>query len=150
MELMSPAFEQNQPIPMIYTCDGENVNPPLIISNVPQHAKSLVIFVDDPDVPAQLGSIYHHWIIYNIPPETTELKEHHAPPGVQGKNSAGHVGYAGPCPPDREHRYFFKLYALNEELGLAEGATREEVEKAMQGKVITQTKLVGKYERKNM
>ncbi|HEU0050702.1 MAG TPA: YbhB/YbcL family Raf kinase inhibitor-like protein [Patescibacteria group bacterium] len=149
MEITSSAFEQNQSIPSKYTCDGENVSPPLAISGVPQQAKSFVLIMDDPDVPPEAGvSVFVHWIVYDIPPGTLQIDEGKNPPGTIGAGTRGRIGYSGPCPPDREHRYVFKLYALNNVLGLPEGSTREQVEKSMQGKVIASTKLVGKYKRK--
>src|SRR5262245_40661465 len=120
MELTSPAFEHEGRIPKKYTCDGENINPPLNIANVPSGAMSLVLIVDDPDVPCHLRSdgMYDHWIVFNIPPETNVLLEGQEPVGTQGANTAGNTKYIGPCPPDKEHRYFFKLYALDIRLSL--------------------------------
>lgn len=109
MNLSSPAFEHNSSIPPKYTCDGANINPPLVISNVPEQTQSLVLLMDDPDVPQQLreDGMWDHWVVFNIPPSTTIISENQEPPGVLGKGTGGKLGYHGPCPPDRQHRYFF-------------------------------------------
>ena len=149
MKLTSPAFTENGKIPSKFTCDGKNVNPELRISNVPKEAKTLVLIMDDPDVPAFIRKeqMWDHWVVFNIPPTTTEIPENTLPPGVPGKNTGGDPGYQGPCPPDREHRYFFKLYALDRELSLPKGSTKQEVERAMQGHILAETHLMGRYER---
>jgi len=152
MKLTSPIFENNEKIPRKYTCDGENINPPLTISNIPGNTKSLVLIMDDPDVPAQVRpeQIWDHWIVFNIPPETLEIKEN-SNPGIKGKGSYSHLNYGGPCPPSqyepKEHRYFFKLYALDITLNLKEGATKKEIEDAMKEHIIEETELVGRYQR---
>jgi hypothetical protein len=153
MELTSPTFHHNERIPSKYTCDGENISPPLVISDVPDEAKSLVLIMDDPDVPPEIRPerMWDHWIIYNIPPETTRIGEGKNPPGTMGKNSYGKQEYGGPCPPPqyepKEHRYFFKLYALDIMLELPEGATKREVERAMEGHIIAETTLIARYQR---
>ncbi len=149
MKLSSSAFRNGGLIPSIYTCEGKNINPPLEISEVPKLAKSLVLIMDDPDVPKTLrpSGIFDHWVITDIPPDTTHIKEHSTPPGVEGKNTSGKKGYFGPCPPDREHRYFFKLYALDKMLHLPAGKTKDEVEKAMRGHILEQCELLGLYEK---
>ncbi len=152
MKLTSSAFTEGAKIPSKYTCDGQNVNPPLTISDVPAKAKSLVLIMDDPDIPdfvkQKFGiQVWDHWIVFNVPPETREIPEGKNPPGVVGRNTGGNNSYGGPCPPDREHRYFFKLYALNTELDLPEGATKAEVEKAMKNHILAEAKLMGRYER---
>lgn len=154
MKLTSPAFEQNGKIPSIYTCDGENSSPPLTISDVPTTAKCLVLLMDDPDIPEVAKKnfnveVWDHWVIFNIPASTTEIKEGKMPRGVLGRNTRGNNSYGGPCPPDREHRYFFKLYALDTMLALKEGAMKKEVEIAMDGHILARAELMGKYERKN-
>lgn len=149
MRLTSGAFEQGQSIPSKYTCDGQNINPPLVISGVPSSAKSLALIMDDPDVPAAAGvKVWDHWVVFNMSPALTSIGENEQPPGVRGKGTRGSLSYGGPCPPDREHRYFFKLYALDTSLDLAEGATKSEVERAMQGHIIEQAELMGRYVRK--
>ena len=152
MKLSSPAFAHNEKIPSKYTCDGANVNPELHISGVPANAKSLALIFDDPDIPDFVRekfkvSAWDHWVVFNMPTTTTTIKENSQPSGVAGKNTSAGLGYQGPCPPDKEHRYFFKLYALDTTLPLKQGATKSDVEKAMQGHIVAQAELVGKYER---
>src|SRR3989344_9637449 len=114
MKIKSPAFEENQMIPKIYSCDGDGVNPALEISEVPENAHSLALIVDDPDAP---NGTFTHWLLWNIPPITREIPQNSFPQGsVQGMNGAGKFGYIAPCPPSGMHRYFFKLYALNRSL----------------------------------
>jgi Raf kinase inhibitor-like YbhB/YbcL family protein len=148
MKLSSPVFENGSKIPSKYTCNGEDINPPLNISGVPSSAKSLVLIMEDPDVPKNLrpDGMWDHWIVFNIPPDTGEILEGRDPRGVNGKGTGGNLGYMGPCPPDREHRYFFKLFALDKTLDLPEGAKKVEVEKAMKGHVLEKTELIGLYE----
>lgn len=149
LTLQSPAFEHNSLIPGRFTCDGENIAPPLKISGVPAAARSLVLIMDDPDVPKNLrpDGMWDHWVKFNMPAKDMESGEGEEPSGTAGKGSGGNLGYNGPCPPDREHRYFFKLYALSGELSLAEGASKAEVEAAMAPHVIEQAELVGRYDR---
>lgn len=149
MKLISSAFPDHGIIPSLYTCEGKNINPPLEISGVPSGAKSLVLIIDDPDVPKTLrpDGNYDHWIVFNIPPSIHQIAEHSVPGGVQGRNTGGKNQYTGPCPPDREHRYFFKLYALDSLLDLPVGATKTEVEQAMRGHIIAQCQLMGRYEK---
>jgi hypothetical protein len=149
MKLTSPAFEHGGKIPSKYTCDGENINPPLAISDVPPGAGSLVLLMDDPDVPKHLRAdgMWDHWVVFNISATLREIGEGKEPEGTPGVGTSGNVEYSGPCPPDREHRYFFKLYALDTELNLPEKATKGQVEKAMEGHVIEKTELMGRYER---
>lgn len=149
MKFSSPAFANGEKIPSKYTCDGEERSPPLRIDGVPEKAISLVIIVDDPDVPLKVRSdgLWIHWIVFNISPKTKEIGENAAPPGTLGAGT-GRLGYQGPCPPDREHRYFFKLYALDKTLSLREGATKDEIEKAMRGHILAQAEFMGLYERK--
>lgn len=149
MKLASPAFPHNGKIPATYTCDGADINPPLTMSDVPPDARSLVLIVDDPDVPKRLKAdgVWDHWIVYNIPPLTTEIIEGEPPIGVVGVGSGGKMEYEGPCPPNGEHRYFFKLFALDNELPLPPGATKHEVMKAMEGHILARAELVGRYAR---
>lgn len=155
LTLSSLAFADNGTIPEKYTCDSNEesgaVNPPLVISGVPEKAESLVLIMDDPDIPQAVKDSMHidvfdHWVIFDIPPETKELGENRIPPGVEGANTLS-PGYTGPCPPDREHRYFFKLFALDTMLGLPAGASRADVEEAMKGHVVEFAELVGRYNR---
>lgn len=149
MKLTSTVFENGGKIPAKYTCDGKNINPPLTISEVPSSAKNLVLIMDDPDVPKHLrkDGMWDHWIVFNIPPSLTEIQEGEEPQGIHGMGTGGNLNYYGPCPPDREHRYFFKLYALDTELNLPPKATKQEVERAMEDRIIAKTQLMGKYER---
>ncbi len=149
MKLASTAFEHGGKIPSTYTCDGENINPPLTISDVPSEAKSLVLIMDDPDVPKAIreDGMWDHWVVFNIPPDLQEIKKGEEPEGVHGAGTGGNEEYFGPCPPDREHRYFFKLYALDAKLDLPGKASKQQVEEAMEGLIIVQTELMGLYER---
>ena len=145
-KLSSPAFGHNGYIPTKYTCDGDDVNPPLKIENVPSSAKSLAMIVDDPDAP---GKTWVHWVLWNIPPATTEIREDSIPKGAeQGMNDFGKNPYGGPCPPSGTHRYFFKLYALDTILSLSARLTKSGLEGAMRGHIIGQTELLGLYRRK--
>lgn len=144
MQLTSPAIQPNQSILLQYTCDGQNTSPPFTIEDVPPGAASLALVLDDPDAPA---GVWDHWLVWNIPPDTTEVPEDSVP-GVQGRNGWGRAEYGGPCPPRGAHRYFFRLYALDGQLDLREGATRAALEKAMQGHVLAEAELMGRYERR--
>lgn len=146
MKILSPAFEANQIIPSKYTCDGENVNPPLQISDVPVNAKSLVLISDDPDAP--MGT-WVHWIVWNIAPDTKEIAEDSVPSGAtEGITSFGSKGYGGPCPPSGTHRYFFKLYALDKMLDLPPSAKISDVEKAMAEHILDKSEIVGLYKKR--
>ncbi|MBS0604731.1 MAG: YbhB/YbcL family Raf kinase inhibitor-like protein [Verrucomicrobia bacterium] len=149
MKLTSPAFSEGGKIPSKFTCEGENINPELQISGVPSGAKTLVLIMDDPDVPefVRKERMYDHWVVFNLYPTTTKILENSQPLGVPGKNTRGTLDYVGPCPPDREHRYFFKLYALDIELSLSRGSTKAEVEAAMEKHIVSQTQLMGRYEK---
>ncbi len=149
MKLTSSAFQHEGSIPRQYTCDGQNINPPLTISNVPTGTKSLVIIMDDPDVPKHLRAdgMWDHWIVFNIPPNTTQIIEGQEPHGIHGLGTGNTQEYYGPCPPDREHRYFFKLYALDTMLNLPAKSTKTQVENAMQHHILEKTELMGLYER---
>lgn len=145
MKLTSPDFQDMTPIPQVFTCDGEDISPQLDISDVPENTKSLVLIMDDPDALKPAGKIWDHWIVFNIPPDTTTIYRGEEPQGIQGKTSFGSPGYGGPCPPDGEHRYFFKLYAIDKMLDIAQGASKAEVEQAMNDHIIEQTQLRGSY-----
>jgi len=140
MNITSPAFEHNQMIPAKYTCQGEDIAPPLAISDWPEATKSLALINDDPDAP---GGTWNHWIVWNITPAGA-IGENTVP-GVQGKNSWGRNDYGGPCPPGGTHRYFFKLTALDTELDLKEGASKDELERAMKGHILAEAELIGLY-----
>ena len=144
MEIRSPVFKNNQNIPSKYTCDGQDVNPALEFLEVPENAKVLVLIMDDPDAPT---GTWDQWIVFNIPAGIKEIKENEEPLGGYGKGTSNNLKYKGPCPPDKEHRYFFKLYALDKELDLPEGSTKQEVERAMQGHILESAELIGFYNR---
>lgn len=148
MQITSAAFENGGRIPEKYTCDGENINPPLAFFGVPDNAKSLALIMNDPDVPLDIkpDGNYTHWIVWNIPPDVKKIEEGNLPGGIEGKNSSGGVGYTGPCPPDKEHRYFFTLYALDKELNVdPETTIREELLSLMRGHIINSHELMGVY-----
>lgn len=151
MNLSSSAFRANQSIPARYTCDGEDISPPLTWAGVPAGTLSLVLIIDDPDAPdpKHPRQVWVHWLVYNLPPDCTELAEAAAPPpgaGV-GRNDWNRADYGGPCPPIGRHRYFHKLYALDTLLPDLKQPTQSQLEKAMQGHVLAQAELVGTYER---
>ncbi len=148
MKLNSSVFENYGNIPSKYTCDGENINPPLEISEVPVGTKSFVLIMDDPDAVKPAGKVWDHWIVFNIPSSETVIKEGEEPSGVHGSGTGGNSDYYGPCPPDGEHRYFFKVYALDIDLDLSAGATKPEVEAAMADHILAKAELVGLYKRK--
>jgi Raf kinase inhibitor-like YbhB/YbcL family protein len=149
MELTSTAFEHEGNIPSRYTCDGDNVNPPLKFRNVPENTVCLVLIMEDPDVPKYIreDGLWVHWVVFNIPNSVSSIRQKSQPEGVPGSSTRNTLTYGGPCPPDGEHRYFFKLYALNSMLELPQGANKKNVEKAMQGLIIEQCELIGKYQR---
>ncbi len=154
LTLTSPEFADNGSIPSRFTCDGDRtVSPALSITGVPESAKSLALIMDDPDVPKVLHAdgVFDHWVLFNIPVSTKEIKEGTSA-GTAGTNGAGKNAYTGPCPPPQyepsEHRYVFKLYALDVELPLQASATKADVEEAMNGHVISQAELIGRYKRK--
>ncbi|MBI3237082.1 MAG: YbhB/YbcL family Raf kinase inhibitor-like protein [Chlamydiales bacterium] len=149
MLLTSPAFQHNQKIPSDYTCDGSDINPELHISDVPPESKSLTLIMDDPDVPefVRKDRLWVHWILFNIPPGTTKIEKNSSPPALCGINTKGALAYQGPCPPDREHRYFFKLYALDIRLNLPPGISKADLEKAMQGHILARAELIGLYKK---
>jgi hypothetical protein len=142
MKLSSPEFENNAMIPKRFTCQGEDINPPLIIEGVPEGARSLALIVDDPDAP--MGT-WVHWVVFNIP--IVSKIEEDSIPGRQGVNDFGRKSYGGPCPPFGTHRYFFKIYALDTELNLHEGIDKDSLERAMQGHILGKAELIGLYKK---
>lgn len=142
LTITSSAFLHNGNIPKKYTCDGDDVSPPLMIEDIPTGTKSLVLIVDDPDAP--IGT-FVHWIVWNIP--VTETIGEDSVPGVNGVNDFDKRGYGGPCPPSGIHRYFFKVYALDTELNLNTNSRKTDVEKAMKGHILAKGELVGVYKR---
>lgn len=148
MRLTSAGFEAGGAIPTLFTCEGRNVSPQIDWSDIPKETKSLALILHDPDAPMPNG--FTHWVLYNIPTNVRQIganQAHHPQiaEGTQGKNGAGKIGYTGPCPPSGTHRYFFRLYALRSEVDLEAGATREQLEEAMEGKVIEEAELMGTY-----
>lgn len=142
IQITSPAFKNNETIPKKYTCQGEDINPPLEISGIPDGAKSLALIVDDPDAP---GKTWVHWVVYDIP-VTSQIAEDSVP-GKQGHNDFMRNDWGGPCPPSGTHRYFFKIYALDTALNLKDGVTKKEIEKAIQSHILDQAELIGLYKK---
>ena len=154
MTITSPVFRHEGAIPARYTCEGDDVSPPLMLGGVPPAAKSLALIVDDPDAPdpAAPKRVWVHWVIYNVPPTTKELPEgvraDALPTGARvGKNDWGNAEYGGPCPPIGRHRYFHKLYALDTVLADLNQPNKAAVEKAMQGHIIGEATLMGTYQK---
>jgi hypothetical protein len=150
IQITSPAFSEGNPIPKKYTCDAEDVSPPLAWSGLPAGTQSMALIADDPDAPV---GTWVHWVIFNLPPTLPGLSEGIAKTptvegGIQGNNDFRKAGYGGPCPPrGKPHRYFFKLYALDTSLALEAGASKADVEKAMRGHILAQGQLMGTYSR---
>ena len=150
IKIESSAFKEGGMIPTKYTCDGINVSPPLKWGPEPEGTKSFALIADDPDAPV---GTWVHWVIFNLPAETTELDE--AIPAQktvangakQGTNDSRKIGYGGPCPPSGTHRYYFKIYALDSPLDLDAGATKEQLLKAMEGHILAEGQLMGRYRR---
>ena len=151
MRLISPVFRNDEEFPKRFTCEGENISPELSWEEAPKETKSFVLILHDPDAPRRNG--FTHWVLYDIPPTITRVRENVpkvaqlADAGMQGRNDSGEFGYTGPCPPSGRHRYFARLYALREKLGLPAGATAAEVQTALDGKVIEQTELMATYQK---
>jgi Raf kinase inhibitor-like YbhB/YbcL family protein len=143
LNVHSTEFAQNGHIPPKYTCEGDNINPPLNISGVPEKAKALAIIMEDPDAPR---GVFDHWLVWNISPNISIAENTN--PGISGTNSFGTTGYGGPCPPSGRHRYYFKVYALDAELTLIHGSNKTELLKAMEGHVLAQGDLMGYYQKK--
>ena len=154
LNIISNAFEHDDAIPARYTCDGDDISPPLQWGDLPEGTKSLALIVDDPDAPdpAAPKMTWVHWVLYNLPPSSDGLVEAVAskalPSGtLQGLNDWGRTGYGGPCPPVGRHRYFHKLYALDLVLPDLGKPSKAELEHAMDGHVLEQSELIGTYQR---
>jgi Raf kinase inhibitor-like YbhB/YbcL family protein len=151
VKIFSPAFSEGASIPIKYTCDGKGISIPLQWQDVPSEARSLALIMDDPDAP--MGT-WVHWVVYNLPIDQSELTEGQPAdqvlPGgaIQGPNTSGKTGYSGPCPPDREHRYFFKLYALDKDVESKPGLTKAALLEAMQGHILADCQTFGVYDRR--
>jgi len=142
LKVTSPAFIHQGMISKKYTCDGVNINPPLEVENIPANTQSLVLIIDDPDAP---GGTWDHWVVWNIP--TQNHIEENSIPGTEGINSFRQHHYGGPCPPSGTHRYFFKVYALDNRLDLSADADKHKVEQAMNGHILAEGNMVGLYKR---
>jgi len=149
--ISSPSFHNGAPIPKKFTCDGADVSPELHWTSAPAGTKSFALIADDPDAPA---GTWTHWVLFDLPAESTSLSENVPKTGDlpnaahQGRNDFRRIGYGGPCPPaGKPHRYFFKLYALDRKLDLKPGASKQDVEQAMQGHINAQTEVFGRYQR---
>lgn len=143
MKLTSPEFEDQGDIPLKFTCDGEDINPRLEISNIPDRAESLALIVEDPDAP---GGTFTHWTAWNISPDTEVIEENSVPTdAIEGMTDFGDAGYGGPCPPSGTHRYFFKIYALGQKVNLESGAGKSDLETAIKERVVDSDELMGNY-----
>jgi Raf kinase inhibitor-like YbhB/YbcL family protein len=145
IKVSSPSFNQGENIPVKFTCDGSDTSPPLNIAGIPSAAKAVVLIVEDPDAP---GGHFTHWIRWNMDPKTTSLAAGGGAGGVDGKNDFGKTGYGGPCPPSGTHRYYFRVFALDQELKLGAAAGRKELNGAMKGHIVGSGELMGRYGRK--
>jgi len=146
MNLTSSAFENGGVIPRKYGYKNENFSPPLKISEIPEKTKSLVLIMDDPDAMDAVGKVWVHWVLWNISPNITEIPENSIYDGfIEGKTDFDEIGYGGPAPPDKEHTYIFKLYALDIILNLSKGCTKKDVEESINQHIISETKLEGRF-----
>lgn len=146
LSLESKSFENGGTIPKKHGYKHGNNSPHLKINGVPEGTKSLVLIMDDPDAMSAVGKVWVHWILWNISPNTKEILENSIPVNsIEGKTDFGEIGYGGPAPPDKEHTYIFKLYALDREISLQRGSTKADVEKSMSSHILSETKLEGRY-----
>ncbi len=141
LTIKSSAFEAHQKIPKKYTCEGDGVNPPLTVEDIPEKTESLALICEDPDA---VSGTFDHWIMWNIPASTNCIEENSAP-GVEGLNSGRRSGYYPPCPPSGSHRYFFKIYALDQTLNLPVSTKKAALQKALQGHILAEGELIGMY-----
>lgn len=146
MNITSLAFKNGEVIPQRFGRDFENINPSLVIESVPDNAVSLVLIMEDPDVPIAAGvPIWDHWIVFNISPETTMIPEAWNPVGIRGRGTRGELHYGGPRPPDREHRYYFRVLALDRMLDLSEGASKQDILDAAREHILDTAELMGRF-----
>lgn len=146
MRLTSPVFSHGETIPERFGQNFENVNPPLEIREPPTGTQTFALVMDDPDVPPQASvPVWDHWVVYNLRPDLRRIPEAWSVEGVRGCGTRGYLDYSGPRPPDREHRYFFTLYALDTAIDLPEGATKAELLQAIQGHILAQAELMGRF-----
>ena len=144
--LESEAFDNGGVIPRKYGYKNGNQSPPLKISGIPENTLSLALIMDEPDAMGVVGKVWVHWVLWNINPSTTELKENSIPSDcLEGKTDFGEIGYGGPAPPDKEHTYIFKLYALDQKLTVDKDSTKTKIEDAMNNHIISETRLEGRY-----
>lgn len=144
MKITSTAFKNNEQIPQEYTCDGDDINPPLKFEDVPNEAASLALIISDPD--AVPKKPFYHWVLFNMDPGTDHIDEDSVPAtAIEGKNDSDKLEYGGPCPPSGTHRYIFKLYALDSILDLEEGAVAQEVKQEMEGHIVETAEVIGLY-----
>jgi Raf kinase inhibitor-like YbhB/YbcL family protein len=142
----SPAFKHEGEIPSKYTCEGEEINPPLHIDEIPHGTQSLALIVEDPDAPK---GTFDHWVVWNIP-ATDHIIQENTNPGINGMNGAGKTGYHGPCPPEGSHRYYFHVFALDKELDLAAGESKHALMQDMEQHVLAKGSLMGTYQKKGV
>ena len=146
LSFKSEAFENGGVIPKKYGYKYGNISPPLKINEIPENTISLVLIMDDPDAMGAVGKIWVHWVVWNIDPKNCDFKENSTPKYCsEGKTDFGEIGYGGPAPPDKEHMYIFKLYALDQKLDIVEGSTKQEVESSMKNHIIEETILQGRF-----
>ena len=149
-QLKSSAFSHGEPIPRVYSCDGENVSPPLTWTDPPAGSEALVLIMDDPDAPS---GDFVHWVLYGLPaeagsmPQAVAAEENRQDGSRQGNNGRGQIGYTGPCPPGGTHRYFFHLYAVDNQINLAAGEAKQAVLQHIDGHVVATAELMGTFSR---
>ena len=146
MNFESKAFENGSIIPKKYGYKHGNISPPLKINEIPTNTISLVLIMDDPDAMGAVGKIWVHWVVWNIDPKNSKFEENLIPAGsVEGKTDFDEIGYGGPAPPDKEHMYIFKLYALDQKLDVSKGSTKKEIESVMKNHILSESTLEGRY-----
>lgn len=144
LKIDSPVFENEELIPARYTCEGEDINPPLTIGDIPEGTKTLALIVEDPDAP---NGTFDHWVVWNIP--VTDKIEENSNPGISGENGFGKTGYGGPCPPTGTHRYFFRVYALDAALDLKAGSNKKLLLEEIDEHLLAMGEIMAKYAKKN-
>lgn len=144
LKISSPVVQEEELLPSRYTCEGENINPPLEIDDIPEPAQSLALIMEDPDAP---NGTFDHWLVWNLP-IINSIEENHKG-GTQGVNGFGENGYGGPCPPSGTHRYFFRIYALDTKLNLAPGSDKKLLLEAIDDHVMAMGELMVKYHKEN-
>ncbi|WP_428325053.1 YbhB/YbcL family Raf kinase inhibitor-like protein [Nitrosopumilus sp.] len=146
MKLESSSFENGGTIPKKFGYKNGNISPSLIINDIPESTKSLALIMDDPDAMGAVGKVWVHWVLWNIPTEITKINENSIPENsIEGETDFGEIGYGGPAPPDKEHTYIFKLYALDKVFDLSKGSTKKDLEILIKDHIVAEAKLTGKY-----